>query len=381
MDGTIVKEIVRGWNGNLYIYADEYYQFCAFIKDVLGEEYAEGQTYYFAAQSIAIENSKYVDSEISVIGTNGLTTEISNKLATPDNTQNKLIAKNGNYLEIDRAATMFEENTDHVVFYIYKSATADKSEYVGQFILTGNSVEVNGITASVKSMDGTIVKEIVRGWNGNLYIYTDEYYQFCAFVKEILGNEFAEQQTYYFAAQSIATKESGFKDSEISAIGTNGFTTEVLPKANEIVTPDNTGNKLIKMSSPYVEIDRSGTTMFGNGVDYVVFYLYTSPTADKSDFVGQFILTGAGTSTASGMTATVKTMDGTVVKEIVRGSNGNLYIYSNEFGQFYDLMKTVLGSAYNADQTYYFAAQSIAKAGSNFNDSEISAIGTNGFKF
>ena len=151
-------------------------------------------------------------------------------LPTPDNSQSKLIYKEGagnSAIALDRAPqSMFTAETDHVLYYIYTSTDANtETGYIGQFILKPlYGADAGGGSAFVgklESMDGTVVKEIVRGRVGDYYILTaNELYDF---LRLILGYKYSEGQPYYFAAQAIAAEGTIYTDSEISAIGSNSI--------------------------------------------------------------------------------------------------------------------------------------------------------------
>ena len=421
-----------------------------------------------AQEEIAAKGHKYdndQDVDCNVCGETRIV-----KLTTPDNSESKLLYyANKSYIEIDRAkdangnsVSMFVEGTDHVLFYVYEAADADKADYVAQFKLYGYEGErTPNITTYIESVDGSISAWVIRNFNGDLYIYSPEYNQFYNFLRDIIGYNYSYGQTYYFAAQAVAAEGGNYQSSDISEIGANGFardaskgtdkytvtvengtidgerTTvtagygveltltvsgenegsfkgwylvdaegneigEALSTATEYVytvtenatvkavfvvektklaTPDNSASKLLYYASAsFIEIDRSGATMFVTGTDHVVFYVYESADADKADYVAQFKLYGYADNSSDGaINTSIATMDDSVSLKIIRGSDGNLYINVSEFNAFYDFLRDIIGYNYSYGQTYYFAAQAVAAEGTAYESSEISAIGANGF--
>ena len=157
-----------------------------------------------------------------------------------------------------------------------------------------------------------------------------------------------------------------------------------------IATPDNSANKLFYLSADgnYIEIDRSGTSMFVNGVtDYVLLHIYTSPAADKSESLGTIkILLNKPFENGTNV-GKVMSMD--EEKSIdINGGPGNYFIAvigSDEtYNQFMEIIAHELGEAYSADQAYYLACQIIAEepaeGGITIVDSAISDIGTTAWK-
>ena len=159
------------------------------------------------------------------------------KLDTPDNSAGKLIYKEGTgtaAIAFDRAGTkMFAEGVDHILFYVYTSADADKSDYVARFIFNRYDGAANvDCNTSFATLDGKEYK-YVRGGNGAYWI-TDVAY-FYDMLRELIGYDYSYGQNYYFAAQAIAVKDTVYTDSDISAIGANGFARDE-SKSNEKYT-------------------------------------------------------------------------------------------------------------------------------------------------
>ena len=151
----------------------------------------------------------------------------------------------------------------------------------------------------------------------------------------------------------------------------------------KIATPNNSASQKIYMeSSGTIALDRGGT-MFGTGVEYVLFYVYISADANKEDYIAQFKLNRYDGSPSISIVTSFETMDG-VVYQSVQGGKGSFWI-ANEC--FYTVLKDILGYSYSDGKTYYFAVQSIAYTEAidengiaiTYQNSEISEIGSDGF--
>ena len=142
-------------------------------------------------------------------------------------------------------------------------------------------------------------------------------------------------------------------------------------------TPDNTDSKALYSNGTAIEIDRIGTTLFGTGVADVMFYIYTSPDADKNDYVGKFIMSGEYDGVPVGSIVTCfRDLDGNEYR-IIYGGNTNYW--ATDYNTFFSMLKNILGYEYSDGQTYYYAVQLLAVEGGDYSDSDISAIGPNGF--
>ena len=91
-----------------------------------------------------------------------------------------------------------------------------------------------------------------------------------------IGATVSRDLEYTFAANKDVILRAVFVDrSEISQ--------------QQLTTPDNTDNKLIYCESGSIyAFDRGPSSMFGTDVDYVVFYIYGSSDAEKTDDLGRF---------------------------------------------------------------------------------------------
>ena len=148
----------------------------------------------------------------------------------------------------------------------------------------------------------------------------------------------------------------------------------------KLTTPDNSANKLFYISSNgnYLEIDRSGSTMFVTGAEYILFYVYESAEADKDAYVAQFkMLRYDGAATTKNCTS-LKSLDDAYEANVIKGGNTNFWIEKVDFNTVYNLLRDIIGYNYSYGQTYYFAAQAVAAEGSNYESSDISEISATG---
>ena len=142
-------------------------------------------------------------------------------------------------------------------------------------------------------------------------------------------------------------------------------------------------NKLIyKEEGGAWAFDRSSYgTMFDSDVDYVIFYLYDSPDADKNDYLGAFIMKVDINKPDEGGAAIVgyvSLLDGTNVQSILRGHPKDYYAVAND--ELVSVMRGALGSNYNGSQSYYYACQKVS-CNEAYTDSDISDISTAAIKF
>ncbi len=164
------------------------------------------------------------------------------QLDAPEMSDNQMIKHNDNYLlEFDRGKnddgskkSAFNENVDYVKFYIYTDVNADKEDYVGAFKL-----ERDGAFFKLSTMDGEKLWGI-EGSAGNMWLDTKDNYasdrkgNFFGMLQKVLGENYDETATYYFAAQTVVKESSrgDYLDSEISVIGPQVFQCKV-PEATE----------------------------------------------------------------------------------------------------------------------------------------------------
>lgn len=171
---------------------------------------------------------------ISYLGKSATVTiviENATKLATPDNSTNKLFYINdGNgYIEIDRgASTMFTETTNYVLVHIYDSVDADINASLGTFKMALKAFphEPGNNVANFESMDGSI-KADFHGEPSNYYMEGSRIGEIMNIVEHELGENFSSEKSYYFALQIIAKDEPvngvQYVDSGISSIGLSAF--------------------------------------------------------------------------------------------------------------------------------------------------------------
>ena len=315
MDDVYEANVIQGGNTNFWIEKSRFTLVHDFFRNIIGYNYSYGQTYYFAAQAVAAEGSNYQSSEISAIGASGIVRD-----ASKGTEKYTVTVENGT---IDGELTT---------------------------VTAGYGVELT-LTANSES-EGSF-----KGW----YLVDAE------------GNETGEvlsaEAEYVYTVTENATVKAVF-----------------VVEKTKLATPDNSDDKLFyRANATYIEIDRAvdengdRVSMFGLGTDYVVVYVYESADADKDDYVAQFKLYGyADHSNDGAINTSITSMDDSISKKIIRGSDGNLYIHKAEFNVFYDFLRDIIGYNYSYGQTYYFAAQAVAKKGTAYVDSEISGIGASG---
>ena len=340
-DGSVSEKIVRGVAGDYYVNSTEVGIFFNVLRKALGYSYGSGQNYYFAATAssgdgeplITFEDDfalKYVDSERSEISTSA----IVESPGTPV----------GSYAVNVLNGTIGDEELTQVT------------------AAHGASITVN---ATIPEDD--TVEWVFLGWKE--VTYDGE--------TEVLGATLSRNLSYTFGASKDLTLKAVFADRST-------ITQTQLPM------PDNSQNKLIyEEGGPLnaIALDRAGdkqdvaNSMFSSNVDYVVFYMYTSPEAAKTDYVGSFIMKVDINKPGDGGQAIVgyfALTDGSHKTDIIRGLPNNYY--HQDRGAFNTLVKAALGENYDSSAAYYFAAQSVALT-EEYLDSEISVIGTNGIKF
>ncbi len=163
----------------------------------------------------------------------------------------------------------------------------------------------------------------------------------------------------------------------------NKITENTVISANLVVkylaAPKMNDNQMLRCKeNGTLELDRGGETAFTGDVDHIMFYLYTSPYADKDDYVGRMKFLNEGGEWR------LATADGTRLWGI-EGSAGNFWLDTKEdfnkdkHGNTMKMIAKCVGEGYNANTPYYFAAQAVAKEDSQFNNSPISVIGPQAF--
>ena len=332
IDGKISAEIVRGDPGNYYIDGGNAGQFFGIMRAALGYDYVAGQNYYFAATVAGHE---------------------------------------------DPVITMQDD-------YAVKYENSDRSAIVTSAICEGPSSPV--AKYDVRVIDGKIdgeLTEISVGHGSSLTLTAEEPegeedwifigWKEVTYVEgeEVLGNTLSRKLSYVFTVTKSVTLKALFEKADET-------------QYVKLTSPDNSANKLIycEGGATYA-MDRSGTSMFGENVDYVIFYIYDSTDAAVSEYVGRFKMWVDYTHDGAGGMAMVgyfSLLDDTQKIEVVRGNLGNYYTLNGN--ELLALMKLATGVNYVEGTTYYLAAQSIAHIDSaEYLDSDISVIGTNGFEF
>lgn len=336
---------LKGELGNLYFDGVDFGRFQDLIRKTLGYEYCSGQTYYFGVQMVAAEYPSltmeddyavgFINSEISEIGSWGYCESPGSPVG-----QYTIKVENG---FIDGNLTEVTAGHGSQITAVATLPTDDTIEWV--FLGW---------------------KEVTQGDDG-----------------EVLSATLSSELNYTFAAT---------KNMTIRAVFADRSTVPQIP----LPMPNNSENKLIyeegaKGSSP-IALDRnnfvdpehanSSSSMFGSNVDYVIFYVYDSPDADKFDYIASFRMYVDINKPSAGGQAFVGWFtknDGTGKCEIIRGNPNNYYIDGSNRPQFRDFMRTVMGDKFSDSKDFYFAAQAITNS-EDYLNSEISVIGTNGIR-
>ena len=332
MDGAVKYNIVRGGTGNLYFDGSEASYFFNVLKYVLGYNYCSGQPYYFAATVIC--EREVIDTE-----TNTVTRFVSS----------------------DRS----EITTSAIVEVGGTPITKYNISVVNGLIEGGVSSVVAGHGSSVTVKANDPIDD------GNEYFFSGWYeVSYDIFGNETVGNRVSRSVNYTFSANKNVTLKAIYTDKAS------------LP---QLTAPSTADNKLIyKEDGGAWALDRSSYgTMFDSDVDYVIFYLYDSPDADKNDYLGAFIMKVDINKPHEGGVAIVgyvSLLDGTNVQSILRGHPKNYWAVANDAEKLVSVMRGALGSNYNGSQSYYYACQKVS-CNEAYTDSDISDISTAAIKF
>lgn len=315
VDGSIKYDIVCGGKTNAWIYAAQHSEFFSLLKSVVGYEYATGKAYYFGLQAIA---------------------------------SNETFIKHGiEYTYVDSAISITGDNAIIEDSLSYSTVHSIK---VVDGLIEGQYTELNvGYGNTV-----TLSASPVEGYSFGGWYLADENGQ-------ATGDAISANLSFTYTVSGDATLIPVFSQDTI-----------------KLDTPDNsTGKAISKLNANVIELDRIGTTLFGTGVADAMFYVYTSPDANKDDYVARFIFSGEYKDAAVASIVTCfRTLDGTEYR-CIRGGNANYWI--DGLDMFYSMLKELLGYYYSEGQKYYFAVQLIAQEGTVYENSDISAIGPNGF--
>ena len=365
--------------GDYYIDNTGKEAFYAFFRAAIGEDYDAYTQYYFAAQVVGYENSIYIDSEISEIGTSYIlegtayTVEV-NGGALVDPTY---VGVNKDKIAAGASVTVKATVEDGYYFDHWEvdgQNVSSSEEYTftvaGDTVITAITKEITDETATITVEGGTIegyentTEEVAIGTEVTVVATVPEGWFFVRWT--VNGDPVSTSASYTFRVS---------EDVELKAETSDKIT---------LATPANDSNQMFKYvgygdNRNTTEFDRqketdgqTSKTAFVEGVDYVLYYIYTSPNAEKTDYVGQFMLVQT-----EGTNAVIRTMDGSV--SIGAGSTpGNYYIDNTAKETYFAFFRAAIGEDYDAYTQYYFAAQAVAVEDSLYTDSEISEIGTSG---
>lgn len=228
------------------IYAKYAYKLELTVTNGIIAETGEGEGYYFENDTVTvianedtkgnyfshwavdgrfITKDRRVEISMGAVSMKVTAVFVNQRLATPD--ADPIYNQLGSvheFLRYKPQATADIFNTpgiDYLVWYIYTSPEANKEDYVGTFLFYS---EINGGTSKITTMDGTIVASYLGGNNNDRCNWggagAEEFEQLVAYS---VGESFDEHTDYYFAIRLISKYDSGFADSEISAIDASSF--------------------------------------------------------------------------------------------------------------------------------------------------------------
>ena len=334
MDGALSYNVISGAKGCLWFNTSNTSYLFNIIKYALGYDYCSGQSYYFAATAVIDEYSA-IDADKNIV-IHYLSSERSDITTSPI---------------VEMSGAPITKHTVNVV-----NGTIDGSlTYV---------TACYGASVTVAAADAPGDDYIFRYWQEVSYN---------SYGVEVLGDVVSKEEIYSFSVNSDVTLKAVYMNKSD------------IPK---LTTPNNADNYLIyKETNGSWAFDRAGrssstddiatVSMFNTNVDYVIYYLYASPDADKSDYVGRFILKvdlsiphGGG----ANIVGSLSLIDGTNKLDIVKGGRTNYYCGGSD-GTFVSMVQVALGSNYSNGTDYYYACQAIS-ANSKYLNSEISDIST-----
>lgn len=295
----------------------------------------------------------------------------------------------GGAVALDRVGSgesMFTQGASYVKFYIYDSVDADKADSIGAFKITLNAGGQVANAATLSTMDGEYTVNVV-GRPTDYYV--SDYDKFDYLLVKALGINTVGLRTLYFAPQLISDNAVRISmDNDDAYILTSGEIADIQTEAYSLnvtkcATPDTSNNKVLfeEKVGGTLAYDRQGGSIYNATVDYVVWYIYTSTTADPEAYEGSVrvgVEWGKGSQGGSALVGYIAQADGTDRHELMRGDPGNYYIIDRN--SVNAAIRKALGSKYNADQAYYLAFKVVPKAGAQL-ESDISRIATNGIKF
>ncbi len=331
MDGTSSYKIVRGGAKNYY-FDTNLSDFYNILNKAIGYSYSAGQSYYFAATSVI--NRDVINPETDTVT---------------------------RYVSSDRSAI----TTSPII------PNANASTKIFNINVVNGTIDGNKTTVSAgHGATVTVIANELTNDNGN-YIF-DGWYEvsYDAFGNETVGAKVSTLTKYTFAASKNVTLKAVYIDEES------------LPRLS---TPSTADNKLIyKEAGGSWALDRSSAgSMFDKNVDYVIFYLYASPDADKNDYVGAFMMKVDINIPADGGNAIVgyvSLLDGTNAHSVVRGHPKNYWIVAANAGNLTSMMQAALGGNYSSGQSYYYACQKVS-SNPEYRNSELSDISTAAIQF
>ena len=332
------------------------------------------------------------------------------------------------YWNINNTDKSVDKTTEYVVtanttFVVGKDETFTVSVEGGTLQGGGTQAQISSgeectIVAEEQSGDKVFFGWYVMSGEDKVLVSSDAEYTFWVFSSQtyiaeyvnthtvtiIYGGELDEQKTYLEGETVTVTLDlskipegMGFTGWRIGdevvttehvyqfvVEGDTTIKAEFAEQVHEFATPEMDANQMFSYKGDYkpLEFDRGSATAFAPNVDHVKFYIYTSPDADKEDYIATFILDANGPDGGSGQVYRLATEDGQTLLAL-EGGAGNLWLDTKDGynkDKLFEMFAKVIGENYSADQEYYLAAQACGAAGSIYAPSEISVIGPAPFK-
>lgn len=361
MDGAATLG-VAGDPGNYFTDNNPTDEYFGFFEAVVGKSFDKWQNYYFAAQAIAVADSVYTNSAISEIGDSSIRKSEPVTVTVENGTGGGKVDKNS---DVTVTATVAEG------YYFVKWTVngADVSTDNPYTFKAAQDVTITAVTEqkpaekfTVSVTGGTGGGQFEAGEECTVTATVPDGFNFICWKAD--GVEVSKSQAYTFRVVANVSLTAEFADSI------------------QLVAPKNDANQMFSYPKygsgrNTTELDRQkdadgkSKTAFVEGVDYILYHVYTSPEANRdTDAIATFMLVKDENNAGR-----VVTMDGSVFMGC-GNTPGNYYIDNTPDAIYFAFFRAVIGDTYSETQNYYFAAQSIAQQGTAYTNSEISEIGT-----
>lgn len=311
IDGSLSYDLIHGDPNNYYIIDTS--KFYEILADAIGYKYSDGQTYYFAAQSVAYEDSLYSDSQFSQIGAKGF-------------------ARNPDVGTETYTVTLLDGKIDG-------NLTTVEAGYGVKLSLSAEMPE---------GMD------VFGGWKVVTSSGEEETY----------GETLSTQLNFvYTVTSSVTIRPVFYNSSEMEFI--------------KLEAPDNSADQMIKFNAQGAECwyDRQKTedggrkTALGEGVAYIMYYIYTSDADDAEPIASVKLYWVEEESQGYFETPSGNRFN------LLQGEPGNFWTTDGNAHNYFKF--TVIGNYDSSGNThYYYACQAIADSSGLYLDSDIGAKGS-----